>query len=312
MARIACISDTHLTSEDRDSKSLFPRQIDSLSEDQAEALYQALRLAIEDAYGAILSWLANQQWDLLIHFGDMTGGYQEQGLGDARIFPHAVRCKRDMEQISPRPRVCLGNHDLGYKHVGSLQGGGISDLSAHKAVELFGDLYWHEVIEGRHIIGVCSSFAEYHGDVPYLLQQKEAQEQFVRDVLRRSSGEPWILCAHDPHTFGELWRVLHPHLASFEQFLYGDLHNPFWGKMKRVQGLFPPPTRKGYTQSVGLVRSSMCPSTAPLWWEGYGCMTVELGRQLAVHQVKLPTPDRIKNLPTASLLTCALWMAKRR
>ena len=161
-------------------------------------------------------------------------------------------------------------------------------------------------------MGVCTSFAEYKGSNPYLMQQKKAQDTFLRDTLHEHQGKPWILCAHDPGTFGDLWKILHPHLSTFEHLFYGDLHNPLWGKMKRVQGLFPPPTRKGYTQSVGLSRSSMCPSTAPLWWEGYGLMTVGLGEQVEVHEVKLDTPTKVKQLPTASFLTCIWWMIKRR
>ena len=137
LIRIACISDTHLTSEDRNSKSLFPRQIDSLPEGEAEELYQQLRDAIEGGYEATLVWLkAHKPWDMLIHFGDMTGGYQEKGLGDDRVFPLAVRCKKDMTTIARRVRVCLGNHDLGYKHAGSLEGGGISEQSVRRAGEL--------------------------------------------------------------------------------------------------------------------------------------------------------------------------------
>jgi len=293
---------------DPNSKSLFPRHLDSLPEEKRSALYEELRSGIELAYIRTMESLRNSgPWDAIIHLGDITGGYGESGCAhheEARKL--TLRCRSDMQRIAPRVFACVGNHDLGYGHIGSLEAD-VTTASVEFCEQTFGPLFWSFDAGGILCIGICSSFADYKGKDPTLLKRAHEQKVFIADTLA-STKDPWILFSHSPWSAKFLAREITPHLTRLKQMISGDLHDPkkAW-VIKSARRVLP------IAQSNVLFHClrnwTFCPSTAPLWWQGYQCLGLSVNAfgvaEEVIHGV-LP----MKNLPTASFMRCTWWCVK--
>lgn len=314
MKRIFCISDTHLTSPDLNSKSLFPRAIDGLPIDQAERVYHAIRTETHLAFLQAISWAkAQAPWDIAIHFGDVTGGYQEKGVHHPSVEPLASMCMHMLRQVSANVRVCIGNHETGYTHPGAIPGSGMTRESLDACTELFGSLYWADQVENLLFIGVCSPLLTYRGDDPGILAHKHGQAAFIAEQLETHRGRPWVLCAHEPSSSEHLADIIEPYMDTLQAFLYGDKHAPWWGNMKRwvvsngfITRLLP---KRKRVKWQALQRGILCPSTAPLWWKGHQALEVHVDSvSVSSYQILFEVSEATQQLPTSSFWRCVLWM----
>src|SRR5687767_5208123 len=100
--RIACVSDTHRMVREPESKCCFPYRMAKIAREQGPEiraeLYEVIRMEVERSYTALLDWLRGAgSWDMIIHLGDVTGGWQEQGC----FHPSAKR-------LMPETKETLG------------------------------------------------------------------------------------------------------------------------------------------------------------------------------------------------------------
>ena len=312
--RIICLSDTHLTVPENDSRSLFPRQISALGNKGPE-FYEAMRREISLAYKTSVAWIdSHKPWDCLIHFGDVTGGYAERGVSHPSAKSLAQETVRELRQLAPNVRFCLGNHDTGYSHPGSLPGSGITMESLSACKQIFGDLCWSFEDDGILWLGVCSPIAEYAGRQEEILALQKQQKTFLKDVLGSWTGK-WVLCAHNPFVVKSLTQELKPHTKRLLRMVAGDYHNPSqWNLVKKIitaPRRFLPDDSAGRTALECLSKCTACPSTAPLWWHGYGLLLIYSGRnKFYTEVVQIEKLEESKSLPVSSLMRCAWWMIR--
>ena len=305
------VSDTHLTVGSLESKSLFPRHLDRLPRKEAEELYERMRVGIDNAFESATTHIAKQpKADAIIHLGDVTGGYRESGCAHPLVRPLAEDCRNTLHAIAPT-YFALGNHDVGYRHPGSL-GRGISVESIETCEEIFGDLYWALKVNGTLFIGVCSSIIEYGGNEERIVKRARTQHEFVGDTLG-GGNEKWVFCIHNPFSSRFLAREIVPHLDRLGSVVCGEFHDPTTAKPLRAITKMASPFFRGAKGKVlvkCLQKLRVCPSTAPLWWRGYGLLqAVEEHRELEYEEVFLPLPSRAP-LPTASRLRSTVWMVR--
>lgn len=311
--QIACIADTHCTVPEMDSGSLFPRQLATLSQEAAERLYAEMREEIQRAYSVSLEWLKNNgPWDSLVHLGDVTGGYGEQGCHHPSAQRLAREVVADLCGLAPKVRFVLGNHDTGYSHPGSLPGSGISLASITFCREIFGDLFWADEEQGLLSVGICSPIAEYNGPDPEILSFKQRQAEFLEDVLSTHKGS-WMLYVHDPFTLKHLAKEIKGHTNQLQRVVRGDFHDP--RKWKLLEAI-PWASGSILSRQVALKclrKSAFCPSTAPLWWQGYGLLVLSGDKEkIKAQEIALNRPTESKDLPTSSFWRCLWWMIRRR
>src|SRR3989344_4553718 len=123
MKSVVCISDTHEMSRDHRSHALFPGYIDSLSAEERQEKYSMFVSTVSECHRQVLAFLKNQRlWDVLFHFGDVTGGWNEQGLAAPELFEIARQTLVSYRSMTSQVCICWGNHDTGYGHT-------IGDLS---------------------------------------------------------------------------------------------------------------------------------------------------------------------------------------
>lgn len=308
--RIACLADTHCTVPEIESNSLFPRQIAALPKEKAEDLYNKMREEIQLAYSTCLDWLRrNSSWDLLVHLGDITGGYKEQGCHYPSAREIVSRVEKDLRDLAPKFRVVLGDHDLGYSHKGSLPGSGINAESIAFCRETFGEFFWTEENDGVLSIGICSPIAEYSGSDAKIAQLKREQAEFVGDMLLSHEGA-WMLYTHRPLAVNYLAKQIEGRRKQLLKMVWGHNHDPRKATLLRAI-LLGTTTNKVVREC--LKKSVCCPSTAPLWWHGYGLLTLEQKQEkIRARTVILDRPSDSRNLPTSSFWKCLWWMIKMR
>ena len=303
--RIAVFADTHLTDPNIDSQSLFPRQLAKLLPDTARRLYEHLCLSIAQANYEVLNNIVDFQspMDMVIHLGDFTGGWQERGMCEQSLIDFAKREVYLWRYICSNLRFCLGGHDTGYTHPGSLPGSGMSYRSLISCAEIFGDLWWFKRHDDICLLGICSSVAAYTGNDPDLLCMRKLQENAVAGKIAELSNAPWILFAHEPFLPKRIRNLLKGASRTCKAFIHGHRHDPKYTKFFRALGIV--------THDPFLRISNTCPSVAPLWWPGCGWMEVTIeNHKVTIQNHQVPVPESIAKLPTASFLRCLWWMLR--
>ncbi len=288
--RVAFLSDAHLATC-FDDGSLFPRQLNRLDPPTAEASYNRMRDACSDAFSAVTRRLSQDKPNVIVALGDLVNGWQEQGIYHAKTQQIARDTAENLENIAPHVLFAIGNHETGYSHPGSLPGSGLRTDSIVVCQATFGHLWWTHQVEGTKLIGLCSPIAEHREPDPAIQDLALKQLEFLHKTLS-SHSEPWILCSHSPCISRSLATIIEPHLNRMIAFVYGDLHNPRWGAIKRF-------TPGWSVQARCLRRGICCPSTAPLWWPGMdtsptkeGCSSNTNYRQSAAWDYQFPIPSR--------------------
>lgn len=309
--RIAVISDTHLTAPDMESQSLFPRQLAKMKKEEANRLYDSLRLTISKSLGRVAEWLfAKKPWDLIVHLGDVTGGWQEQGCAHPLAQEEARKANWLLKKLCPKVRYCLGNHDLGYSHPGSLLQGGLNEESLDACKEIFG----HPVMQSGFaapckMIGAWAPLFEYKGDNGKIINFQGLQKGILETAFLEYEDDekafPFLFFFHTPFLPKSVKEILRKHRDRFRGLVYGDLHNPRYEKILRLHGLL--------TGNPFLRKSHLCPSVAPLWWRGCGLLEINTDQaEPVIRRHLLTPPEEARNLPTASALRCLLWMLRPR
>ncbi len=289
-----------------DSHSLFPRKLASLDQTQAEMIYEAIRREIQLAYETALEWLKdNGPWDLLLHLGDITGGHKAQGYRN----PSAQQLAREV--IAGLSRVadvhCMtGNHDTGYGTIDSFIQGGITMQSIDFCNDALGGLFWTEEKEGLLLIGVSSPIAEYNETDRGILQMQKEQAVFLGDTLS-SSKSPWMLCIHNPFSLKYFVSQVRGHTQRLQKVVCGDFHDPRKWKLFRATNHLRALLESGVYESLN--KCAFCPSTAPLWWRGYGLLVLSWdGERVRTKEINLNRPAESEDIPTASFWRCLRWM----
>lgn len=312
--KIACVADTHLTVSESESESLFPKQLAKMTPIARRVLYTIMRQEIERAFRTTLEWLQTHgPWDLIVHLGDITGGYGEQGCHHPSARALLIHCRDELQTCAPEVRWCIGNHDTGYGgYKLGLSSGGLTPESVATCEEELGSLWWSREVEGVMLLGLASPLATYGGPYPSVELSRRLQREFVWETLRTWKGL-FVIFAHTARTAQALAYELGPHVARCLAFIYGDFHDPRKALLARgvapILGVFG-----NHDLSVlgrYLVRSSCVPSTAPLWWRGYGLLelTIESG-QVAIREIKLQRPPDSVDIPTASFRRCVWWFLR--
>jgi len=302
--KIICIADTHFPL-DIESQSLFPRQMKRISKTKARQRYERLTAGIAQANTLVNNLLNECHPDYLFHLGDVTGGWKEKGVSGQLASNTAKYHARTWRQLCPNIHFCLGGHDTGYSHRGSLSEGGINAESVQNCRNIFGDLWWLKECEDVYLLGICSPLANYHDDDGTLEALQNQQSNFLHEANSRINGKPWILFAHDPFLPPIVSRLLQNQLPNCRAFIHGHRHNPKFTKLLRTLG--------SITKNKLLQVSHTCPSVAPLWWRGCGMMKITVdGEKVTIKNRLLDVPPEIANLPTASFFRCLMWMLRPR
>jgi hypothetical protein len=312
--RICCIADTHLTVPEPESASLFPRQIAALSKEQGREMYTTMQGVIQSAFVYCMQWLrSNPPWDLLVHLGDVTGGWQEQGCSHQSARKLAEDAKAALvDWVEARKiRFVLGNHDMGYSSPVSLHEKGVNTDSVFACQEIFGDLFWREQGDGILHIGVCSPIAEYKGLDPQITRIRDDQASFVGDVLA-GSKEPWALYTHSPFAPRFFAKEIKGHTGRLVNMICGDFHDPRKGRVMKMAAKFVGfPFNSAVIQC--LKKCAVCPSTAPLWWQGHGLLSLsEHERKIVIKEILLEPLLLSSKIPTSSFWRCLWWIVRNR
>lgn len=302
MEHIWIISDTHLTHPALDSHSLFPRQMARIPASKAWQAYDQIRFGIQDACDQVLRSINN---GTLIHLGDVTGGWREQGMREDNLQQQAKHHVHLLRKKFDDLRFCLGGHDVGYSHRGSLPGSGINVEAVNNCREIFGDLWWLKECEGVCLLGICSPLANYTEKDRGLEKMHCKQERFIDEASHSIDGKPWILFAHDPFLPRIVRNLLRTQLPNCRAFIHGHRHNPWFTKLFRTLGVL--------RRDPFLRVSHTCPSVAPLWWRGCGMTEVIVdGKMVTIHDKLIDTPASVAQPPTASFFRCLWWMLRPR
>lgn len=265
-----------------------------LTAEKAHAFYKSSSDVIDQCYSQTLNGISNLcfgEWDCLVCLGDITCGWNERGIDHPSLFVLASKVSKDLLNFFPNTPLYFlpGNHDTGYGRAGGIS---LSSLNAWQ--ELFGDLWWARLVKGNLLCGVTSSLASVP---PGLKGLRSAQEDFVRDVLRRHHGEPWIFFSHSPFSLGGLERIIREHDKTLQAFVFGDFHNHWAWKIAKKFGLR---TKKGI----------FCPSVAPVWARGGGFVELRLENDGSVKSFSGQIPVCQPSWPRInSPIHCLLWMA---
>lgn len=315
---IACLSDTHCITKEVEGCSILPRQLDVIPRKKLKRLYIEIEKEIKRAFDTSIVWLEqNGPWDLLIHLGDITGGYLEEGCYHPSVQKVAKKTYQDLQSLTPKILWCLGNHDTGYSYPGSLPGSGIHLASILACQKIFGDLFWVYEKKGVLFIGLCSPIAYYNGLDPAILRFKKEQETFLGDTLSGFRG-PWMLFAHHPLTPKNFVRQIEGHTKRLLGMVCGDIHEPWrrnlLKRIARIPGLILLASHQKRTVLECLKKYIPCPSTAPLWWRGYGLLTLSLDGRKKVNprEIILDRPPDSKDLPTSSVWRYFWWMLRSK
>jgi hypothetical protein len=301
--RIACIADTHLIVPDVKSAALFPRRLRALPLDEQSALYRKVALEVERAYESCVEEVAASEADAIIHLGDITSGWGRGGMGDSSVRDMAQRCAEDLKRLG-KPLYCtLGNHDMG--KVGREPDD--LPLAADTYEAIFGPLFWQFQACQTLMIGMCSPLAYYAGNDERILKRKRDQEAFLGDTLAANRDKPWTLCVHDPFALGSVMDQIGPHIRRCRKIVVGHFHRPVAGRIVRSLARLP------ITAAVirdarfrkALRKVIVAPSTAPLWYKGYGWLQADIeGSTVRLQRMEAARPHDSEKVPTRSLAWC--------
>lgn len=295
--RIACLSDTHVSDGlPRESLALYPHYVDLLGHEEGNRFFERVRDETGRSFRACMHSMRGQQYDRIVHGGDVTGGWQERGMCDPitqNIGRNTVRALRD---LCGDVLFTVGNHDTGYRKLSTVEGSGVVMESVEACRDIFGPLYWKRQDGDMLSVGIASSLADYDGSETRLQAMRLNQEDFVESELSTRRGLPWTLYTHDLAALSSLSPLLLPHAEHCQGIVFGDLHRPLNGRIaKTLHGLRRPALRPLLRKGV------LCPSVAPLWWKGYGRLDVTYQNGTMTSQrIDIPRPADSVRLPTES------------
>ncbi|PIR59800.1 MAG: hypothetical protein COU68_03645, partial [Candidatus Pacebacteria bacterium CG10_big_fil_rev_8_21_14_0_10_45_6] len=293
-----------------ESRALWPAIFDRMERQKAVDTWERIALGIRASYEAVLHWTSSQEWDLIVHLGDVTCGWKEAGIGHNRLVDVAQSMQAQLAQIAPA-LFCLGNHDVGWTSVATEDSAGMTLYSVSRCRSIFGPLWWSRAAPGGVLLlGVCSSLASYKGDNHHLREMRQEQEAFVADELRRSTGRG-MLFAHEPATPAHLSRLIAPHMTRLARFVYGDLHASWAGSLYSKLLAGTRSLRWGSSRTLALAHSRACfvPAVAPLWHPGHMAMALTLDENgISSERISLPIAAQAQGLPTLNPARCVLWM----
>jgi hypothetical protein len=299
-AKMGYVSDTHLSSPDPNSLSLFPRWLETLPREKRDELYGLMARETHRAFESALNHLRGSQPDAIIHLGDVTGGWQEQGMVHPSVHKIARKCRDDLSAIAPA-NFCLGNHDLGGVNAASLP------ESIAACEDAVGPLHWKHKHGDLLSLGICSPIAGYQGKEETVLARQRAQESFVIDALREHSGLPWAFYMHDLQPLPHLRPHIAPYMEECQKIVHGHLHNPIAGQLMKARHCLVSLVKDDPVSRALPRVAKLCPSTAPLWWPGYRMLDAEWkNATLRTKQVFLKRSAESEDNPAASFLRCTV------
>jgi hypothetical protein len=265
--------------------------------------YTRIEREIRRAYDAGRAELVKSNPDAIIHLGDVTGGWRDCGMQHSSVTDAARACIRELKSGGAPVYVCVGNHDAGFRNASD------ADFreSLDRCADVFGPLSWRHDAAGILFVGLCSPLLDYPGKDPELLRRKQEQKDFLREALEAHRDRPFVLCLHRPFSVRHVLPELAPHMRRCRSILAGDLHRPRLGAAIRWFARLPAASLVIRDRAMirALRKVSVCPSTAPLWWRGYGLLHVNVtnGKLRRTH-VRLERPVESEDLPTASFRHC--------
>jgi hypothetical protein len=304
---IACVADTHLGDTlPRESRAYFPHLVDSLGA-QGNRFFERMSKETRRAYEAVLGTFKEKRYDRIVHLGDVTGGWQEQGIWHPVTQGIATEVRDDLRAICSDTRFCIGNHDAGYTKFGTLEESHTKVQSIESCAEIFGDLYWSSRDGDMLSIGACSPLAEYDGRDAKLIDLQKDHADFIRQQLNGHKHSPWMMYTHDLTILDHIGPVVRDHAAHCQKIVYGGMHHPERAALLRtlykLKNLNKPPMRS----LIG--RATLCPGTAPFWWKGYERMDIiSQEGSIRTKRIEASRPADSDRLPTESMIRCLLAM----
>jgi len=315
--RILVIADSHCSGGDDaatpeealEPGDLWPHYMARLKPQAAFELLGKIRRALRMAWDSMLGFAREYKPDLIALAGDSNGGWQETGSGNPKLSPLLNRMSTQLNEIAPAS-LAPGNHESGY-------GPGEFRLDSLEAMEKhFGPLWWVKECGRLMVLGMCTPLEAAKTSDPRVEQRQLEQRAFFKKLAaEKLISRPWILIAHDlgaarsfPKMIPELIRDYA--IANRRAFIVGDKHNPgtFW--IFRILAKFAAFIRRDQHASELLAEVHLCPSVAPLWWEGYGALTIEWNDrvdEVIVKQVRIPKPAGHYHILPESMLKACLW-----
>ena len=195
----------------------------------------------ESRHDCFLRALADMQAynpDWVIANGDYGGDAHGVGLSDEATYESAAGVITLMREIFPdRCHFIFGDHDIG-KYSTLLREGGIRLASLDVGEQRLGmRSFWHEQVEGVHLIGVNSSLITLDYFLPEALthelpewnrRQQEHEEKVRGAFASLPQKARVILFCHDPSALGILGRLpeIRARLPAIELTVLGHLHEP--------------------------------------------------------------------------------------
>ena len=277
-----------------------------LPKHEAGTLYLRLSRELRQSFLSARDELARRPADCIVHLGDVTYGWDRGGMDHPSLLETAAECMRSLRSLGAPVYVCIGNHDTG-----EIEDGEERFLRNIELCErTFGSLTWSHESHGLLHIGLATPLSEYVGENPAILRRVREQEIFLRTTLARNEGRPWILYAHEPSGLQLIAPLLRPHLRTLRRVVCGHFHRPLVGQWIRTTAHLRPAhpvfDRSAYTRLMRKV--TVCPSSAPLWWRGYGILGIHrLGNRVVTREHHVLRPDGSEPLFTSSLVRC-LWL----
>jgi hypothetical protein len=266
--RFICLSDTHLANPNPDDEAFFPGFMRKQHPMKRDKMYYDAVSLMNKCFIEVTRIIRDYEppFEALIHLGDLTSGAHERGIGSGNVTPLALTAFNHLKSVSPDVKIDFGNHDAGYFD-------SEVDLDSLLACQLIAPLWWTKTFAHSDVlvIGICSGILpkvhkyKLHSMVR---ERQDAQLDFVAEALRMHRGRPWVLCTHDPDVSG-LEKVAAPYVRDLLHMIYGDQHNPSRHMLQRLKGIGKSITRSGgpFARAC-LLRGKLCPSVAPLWWQG--------------------------------------------
>ncbi len=306
MKHFVCTTDKHLTPPEMESRSLMPGLLARLPQAEAARRYEDERQTLLDVHDATMVGLRlMRRWDLHLDFGDLTGGWQEQGLFHDSPYALAEHAMRASWEIADDVAVAFGNHDTGYSDVH----GGLS-IKSVRACSRFSPLWWKRELEDVLFVGVCTPLLVGKDDTvdERIVEMRREQKAFLAETLSQKGARPWVLCTHDLKVGSLAW-VIEPYMSSLMRCIYGDRHAPIVDPIMRFSGYLGTDVYAHCRR-----RSTLCPSVAPLGWRGGGALVGTIdGTRMTLERISVPMPAevaaRVEAFPYATMtgFVRAVW-----
>jgi 3',5'-cyclic AMP phosphodiesterase CpdA len=189
--------------------------------------------------------------DWVVANGDYGGDTQGVGLSDESTFQSAEVVVSMVRALFPnRCRFVFGDHDIG-KYSTNLRQGGIRIESLDRGEQLLGiQSFWHEEVEGYHLIGINSSLFGLHLFLPEAIEEEipewqRRQQQHMEEVREAFETLPAsarvLLFCHDPGALATLDTIpaVRARQRQIERTILGHLHSPGLLRLARMVPPFP-------------------------------------------------------------------------